>query len=227
MQFSRTVAPETAKGPALVALMGRYIFKKVAVLGSTDSAWFQTAFELTEQLKDAGIEVWKPAAFAVGNFGTGTLREIKSSGFRVILLIAGTSDTQTAARTAKLQGMSGKGWSWLILEKKRGVQVEGWLFLQQDLPSEGIELFKQQVSEYTKSIFNLTITPNSVDLTYSLALWNAIMLYAYAATKVLSEGGDLHDGQAVTEVVRSTKFEGVGGNTVFLDKKGDRIESYR
>ena len=122
--------------------------------------------------------------------------------------------------------MTGKGWSWITLEKKRGVQVEGWLFLQPHLPSQGMQLFKEQVSAYTKSSFNLTITPDSVDLTYSVALYNAIMLYARAATKVLSEGGDLHDGQAVTEAVRSTPFEGVGGNTVVLDKQGDRIESY-
>ena len=80
VQFSRTVAPETTKGPALIAMMLRYKFKKVVVLGSTDSTWFQTALELTMQLKAAGIEVQKPAAFAVGNFETGMLRKIKSSG---------------------------------------------------------------------------------------------------------------------------------------------------
>jgi hypothetical protein len=52
------------------------------------------------------------------------------------------------------------------------------------------------------------------------------MLYAHAATKVLLEGGDLNNGTAVTEAVRSTTFEGVGGSTVVLDEKGDRIASY-
>ena len=65
-----------------------------------------------------------------------------------------------------------------------------------------------------------------VDLTYSVALHDAIMLYAHAATKVLSEGGNLRDGQAVTEAVRSTTFEGVGNRLVALDQHGDRIESY-
>ena len=51
------------------------------------------------------------------------------------------------------------------------------------------------------------------------------MLYARAATKVLSEGGDLHDGQAVTVALRSTSFEGARG-LVSLNENGDRINSY-
>ena len=52
------------------------------------------------------------------------------------------------------------------------------------------------------------------------------MLYAHAATKVMSEGGDLQDGEAVTAAVRTTTIEGVGGTAVALDSNGDRIESY-
>ena len=65
-----------------------------------------------------------------------------------------------------------------------------------------------------------------MDLSYSIALHDAILLYAHAATKVLSAGGDLSDGAAVTAAVRSTSFVGVGGNVVNLDDHGDRIESY-
>ena len=53
------------------------------------------------------------------------------------------------------------------------------------------------------------------------------MLYAHAATKVIAEGGDLQDGQAVTEAVRSTTFEGFGNITVALDQNGNRIESFK
>ena len=53
----------------------------------------------------------------------------------------------------------------------------------------------------------------------------AVMLYAHAATKVLLEGGNLYDGLAVTEAVRSTRFEGIAG-VVALNQQGDRIDSY-
>ena len=59
-----------------------------------------------------------------------------------------------------------------------------------------------------------------------MALHDAIMLYAHAATKVLSEGGDLYNGSAMTAAVRSTRFKGVGGSTVVLNEQGDRIESW-
>ena len=86
--------------------------------------------------------------------------------------------------------------------------------------------FAKQVSDYSKSHFNISVLPNMVNLEYSAALYDAIMLYAHAATKVLAEGGDLHDGEAVTKAVRSTRFQGVGNSVVALDQHGDRIGSY-
>ena len=89
-----------------------------------------------------------------------------------------------------------------------------------------MQAFANHVSDYSKSHFNLTLSPDSVDLTYSAALYDAIMLYAYGATAVMLEGGDLHDGNAVTAAVRNMSFTGAGGTRVALDSNGDRIESY-
>ena len=61
-----------------------------------------------------------------------------------------------------------------------------------------------------------------VDVAYALALHAAVMLYAHAVTKVLSEGGTLSDGKAITGIVRETTFQGVGGSQVALDNHGDR-----
>ena len=105
-------------------------------------------------------------------------------------------------------------------------EMAGWLWLRPLLPSDGMQAFAEEVSYYAKSRFNFTVSADSVDLTYSIALHDAIMLYAHAATKVLSEGGDLHDGRAVTAAVRSTTIKGVGGSVVALDQSGDRNESY-
>ena len=73
---------------------------------------------------------------------------------------------------------------------------------------------------------DLIVTPDSVDLAYSVALFDAIMLYAHGATKMMSEGGSLRNGLAVTAALRNTSFTGVGGTTIALDNHGDRIESY-
>ena len=122
------------------------------------------------------------------------------------------------------------GWAIVMLEKRIiGEMAEnylGWLYLQQFLPPTRAQAFSEQVSDYTQSRFDITVSPDDVDLTYSVALHDAVMLYAHAATKVLSEGGELHNGSAVAQAVLSTKFEGVGGTIVALDDRGDRIESY-
>ena len=96
--------------------------------------------------------------------------------------------------------------------------------MQQFLPSsEGMKAFARQVSDYTKSHFDLPVHAAGVDLTYSVTLHDAVTLYALAATKVLAVGGDLRDGEAVTAAVRSTSFTGVGGTVVALDSNGDRV----
>ena len=49
---------------------------------------------------------------------------------------------------------------------------------------------------------------------YSASLYNAVYLFAHAATRVLSDGGDSTNGTALVEAMRSLTFEGgpiVGG----------------
>ena len=155
------------------------------------------------------------------------LSDIKQSGIRIVVCMAYDADTKAVASGAYREGMS-TGFAWMIpyrIQPRKAIEMAGWLFLQPVLPSSNMQAFAQQVSKYAASSFNISVSADSVDVTYSVALHDAIMLYAHAATKVLSEGGDLGNGRAVTEAIRSTAFEGVGGNTVSLDAQGDRIES--
>ena len=129
--------------------------------------------------------------------------------------------------TAQKEAMMIEGWVWLSFESRVvTLQELGWLYIRPRLPSERMQAFAEQVSDHTSSSLNISTSANEVDLTYSVALHDAIMLYALAATRILTKGGDLSDAKAVTEAVRSTKFQGVGGSDVDLDEKGDRVESY-
>ena len=86
-------------------------------------------------------------------------------------------------------------WAWITVEKRPTMNdFEGWLYLQSLLPSQGIQAFAKQVSDYTKSRFDFVVAADAVDLTYSAALHDAIVLYAHATTKLLSQGGDVHNG---------------------------------
>ena len=119
------------------------------------------------------------------------------------------------------------GFAWLLDEgsKIKDKSMIGWLYFRQFLAFD-MQTFAEEVSKYSKSHFDIAVSPDSVDLPFSAALYDEVMLYAHAATKVLSKGGDLQDGTAVTEVVRNTTFEGIGGTAVALDSQGDSITSY-
>ena len=225
MQFSRTAAPETSKGPALLAFMQYNKWRKIAILSSTESLWFETRQGLLKQLDAASIDVFKPAAFEPGNVKDAILSQIRQSGFRIVLVLSNHNNAETLALLARRESMA-TGWAWLVFEEKTPVPaMAGWFSFRPFLASN-MQAFAKQVSDYSMSHFNISVLPDSVNLGYSVALYDAIMLYAYAATKVLSEGGSLQDGTAITEAVRSTAIEGVGGTTVVLNSDGDRIESY-
>ena len=83
-----------------------------------------------------------------------------------------------------------------------------------------------QVSEASWTSFGVNVSADMVILSYSTALFDAIMLYAHAATKVLLNGGQLYNGPAMAHAVRNTTIESVAKGIVALDKNGDRISSY-
>ena len=218
------MAPEPSKGPALVAVMRQYKWTNTVMLISADKSVFPSGNALTQQLQAAGVRVLKPAAFV--DFQEAVLDDIKRSGFRIIIIVAWEQDAHAAALSAERKGMIA-GYAWISASERNALlEMQGWLYVQPVLPSHGMQVFAQQVKDYGKSHFNLSISVESVDLTYSAALFDAILLYAHAATRVLSEGGDLNDGKAVTATLRSTRFEGIGNRVVALDELGDRVTSY-
>ena len=199
------------------------------MITSTEAVWFSSGLVISRMMHASGIAVLRTAPFEPGLFEVGTLKEIKRAGYRVLILLAFDDDMNRVATIAAEQLITARGWAWILLEPVVGQAMStmlGWLTVQPLLPSEGMQDFAKQVSNYTKSHFNLTISPASVDLTYSAALHDAILLYAHAATKVLSVGGDPYDGKAVTAAIRSTAFQGMGGSAVALDEQGDRLASY-
>ena len=184
MQFSRTVAPDTSKGPALIAFMQHSLWTKIAILTTTESLWFETGLGLKKQLEAAGMQVLKPAAFEPGYVKNATLNDVARSGIRIVLVLSYEDDTRTLASHAERKAMVA-GWAWLIVEERiAGKYLAGWLCFRPFLAPETMQEFAVQVSIYTKSRFNISVSPGSVDLTFSAALYDAIMLYALAATKV-------------------------------------------
>ena len=215
-----------SRGPALIAFGQHNSWKKITILCSEQAIWFEARRTFAKQQEAAGMEVLKPAAFEPGNFNKVPLGEIRRSGIRIVLVLAFDADARTVASLAQREGMTSAGWSWLLTDDVPTVPgMAGWLWFG-PFHATDMRAFAEQVSDYSKSHFNITVSPDSVDLTYSPPLYDAIMLYVHAATKVMAEGGDLRDGEAVTAAVRNTSFTGVGGTLVALDRNGDRIASF-
>lgn len=203
--FSRTVAPDSSKGPALIAFMKYNGWNKVAILTSTDSVYFESGLALKTQLEAAGMHVLRPAAFRPGfyqdkphsdcqgivtgglncsnpgNFRDYALSEIKREKMRIILLLAYPSDANAVATHAHHLHMSTNGWAWLWVGAVGPVvrEISGWLYLRPHIPSSfEMDVFSELVRDYTKDYFNVSemsvsISADTVDLTYSLALYNA------------------------------------------------------
>ena len=212
----------------MIALMETYKWKHAVMLTSTDPFWYKSGAEIKRQLEDAGIRTKTPTAFDTGqeNF-IHSLHYIKRSGIRIILFLSYDTDLNRILSQAVPEQMV-KNYAWILVEEPLNPteQMQGFLFLRPLQPTQGMQAFAQQVSDYSNSSFNITLAPDAVDLTYSTALYDAIMLYAHAANKVLEDGKDLHDGEVVTAVIRNLTIVGVGKRTVSLNSDGDRFESY-
>ena len=74
------------------------------MLTSSDDTHFPTGTELTQQLRAAGITVFKPTAFA--HFQEELLGQVKKSGIRICVIIAWAEGVHAAASSAKNKGMS-------------------------------------------------------------------------------------------------------------------------
>ena len=136
-----------------------------------------------------------------------------------------------------------KRWAWLLpaddgTSGKGDDRMAGWLYLRPVSFLTGMQAFAAQVngarSKFLQSSAEVCQVcaeahlshTDSATLAHAVALHDSIMLYAQAATKVLSEAGDLYDGSAMMRAMLSTTFMGMGGTAVTLDKNGDRIDSY-
>ena len=196
------------------------------MLTSVYEAFSKSMREFAQQMQGAGIKAHELPAFEDSQFKRATLSEIQKTGIRIVILLAWNEDVHVIAQSAEQKVMT-TGWGWIVPITDVAIEpMQGWIYVPPFLPSEGMQAFSQQVSDYTQSRFNISLPAESVDRTYSVALHDAVMLYAHAATKVLAEGGDVHDGNVVTEAVRSTIIQGVDGRAVALDNNGDRIQSY-
>ena len=90
------------------------------------------------------------------------LRAMRSSGIRIVLVLAFSMDRNSVALSTVNEGML-SGWAWITwLGALSSPDRAGWLYLRPLLPSEGLRTFAEKVSEYSMSRFDFNISADSV-----------------------------------------------------------------
>ena len=228
-QFSRTVAPQSDSSPALIRVMAHFVWKSVTILTSSEAVWFESGLRITQRLEAGGRMKVRTSNFKdEAGSKKAQLREIKHSGYRIVILLAYTADILAIASLAEQDGMSA-GYAWLLVEGSSTVSKAqlGWLYLTNFFQVDKRREFHSRVKDYDTMVrFNLSVDAKAPVDEFAAPLYDAIELYARAATKVLSDGGDVVDGTAVTAALRNTSFVGVEGVAVDIDGHGDRLGSY-
>ena len=198
------------------------------MLSSFEELYRTTASSWSKELAAEKVKVGPDQTFEQGLFQRTALATIQQSGVRVVIVLASKEDTATIAVGAQQSGMMAAGWAWAgvdtvpIVQGEAKQALDGWLYfvLAQNV---SLERFHEDVRAYGERYFDQS--PDSISV-YAASLYDAVFLFAHAATRVISEGSDVDDGSAIVEAMTKTSFEGILQRSVELDENGDAIEPY-
>ena len=209
---------------------------------SSDNLFLLTQPAWIQHLSAEKIVVRPALTFEAESFQSAALEEIRRSNVRVVIALACSSDTMTLALAARKLGMTSRGWAWIgdvtvigaeqadmitsdaLIENAKDA-LHGWIYLAVFKKSSAIiDEFYEQVKDYGRRDFNLSkdVTARDIDA-FAASLYDAVFLFAHAATRMLSEGGDVQDGKLMVQTMHNISFDGIQG-AVALDKKYRRTD---
>ena len=212
-------------------------WRRCTILTSTESVFLSTAGLWSQQLAAQSIEAWPFQTFEPGAFDSKALMAIQKTSLRVVLALAYSADTVKIALSAFNLSMISKGWAWFGTEDVAGAEnavdasirdrakraLFGWLFiLPAQTQSAAMNTFYDEVKEYGQQQFNLSISSVSSS---AVQTYDAIFMYAHAATQVLAAGGKPNDGAALVKAMRNISFQGIQQRVV-LDENGDAVQPF-
>ena len=159
---------------------------------------------------------------------------IRKGKQRVVIVIASQDDRHEVATVAQGYEMT-SNWAWIIIDNmfndELAVQnqnindvLQGWIsIIRTPTQPPALRQFYEQVEKHGQQHFQLNIS--SVD-PHAVRLYDAIYLFAHAATHVLANKGAVSNGTAIVEAMANVSFKGIADRTVQLDSNGDAVESY-
>ena len=235
--FVRTVSEWSSYKYSAVALFKHFGWTHAFILTSTEVVYSETASAWAAAFNAAKIVARLERFEANEEFDSAVLEMIKISGIRVVVALCYNDALLTIITLADDRGMMSAGWAWLA-ENAVGVLISnvlpsdeirmrrvitGFVFFSEFMISgqfekELLEEARHLSSEYLKK----PVATSDAVSPYTLAMYNAVILYAYAVNKTLSAGGDIRQGDEMVALMKNTSFLGPGGS-VSLNEKGDRV----
>ena len=239
--FTRTVSSYASYAPVLTAIFKRLNWQQCEMISSTQNIYFLTSSAWNKRLHTDKVTnhiepIW---TFTAGNFKLASPKifsQILRSGVRIVLTFAYSNDLAQIALEATTHSMIGAGWAWFgssgivgaeltvdrTMRERAKTALSGWLYVMPaQLQAQALAQFYRKVKTYGRQFFGFNISTVNPEATQ---LYNAVYLYAHAATNVLAMGGTVSNGSAIVDAMKNISFVGIGQRTVKLDINGDAIE---
>lgn len=227
--FFRTCPPDNQQVLTWISMMKHFGWKTCSVIASNDAYGFGNANSFIQLAESFTVDVF--SLFSSGDEDLSFELDLISNGTsKIIFLMAVGADGSKVIDQAIKKGIIGKesGYTWILSE---GIASEEYLFANNiDNSSERRrylagslgtrprggegELWEEFLQEFGDNN-NDNFVPYVVDAVYTIG---------YAIERILDDGNDLDDGNAVKEALSLTSFSGVTGDVVFID--GERSGIY-
>ena len=189
-------------------LMRTYAWTYALIAHTNEVTYTVAKREYVKQLSHHRIDT---ATVADDDLGA-MLRAVKALLRRVVLVLASDADVLQISKRTLEDGLRA-GWAWINgLDNFKDAAYDV-TFLGDVTETSGLEGWL-----FFPSLGSSRSTPAS-------RLFDAIVLYAHGAQRVLNRSGNVRNGSAVVEAMLSESFAGETG-MVHLDSNGDLVESY-
>ena len=233
--FVRTTSPYGGWMPSIVGLMQWAGWTKLSSIATTANLHSLAADLLRTEVQSASMSLEVDIRFRSGRFDPAELRRIIAARLRVVFVLGYEPDVLAVALAGHDQGMTTAGWAWLGLDNVPGSEtgaaagqidvakasLDGWLYIEPATaaPQAFFEMVKNRSSQ-----FNVIYNENEETNGFATSLYDAVILFARAATAIMDAGGSVRDGRAVVAAMKNVSFNGMNG-LIQLDSYGDLRES--
>jgi ABC-type branched-subunit amino acid transport system substrate-binding protein len=233
--FVRTIGPYGVMMPGIVALMKWANWTKISSIASTANVDSWAADLLRQAVVGASMSLEVDIRFSPGRFEAADLQRIAIGRLRVVFVLGLAADVAKIALAAHDSGMTNAGWAWIGVNVPGAeyantsqidiakVSLDGWLYIEPTTaaPPQFFDMVRNR-----SSLFNVSYRANEKTHVFAASLYDAVILFAHAATVMIDRNESLGDGRSVVAAMMNVSFDGMTG-WVQLDKNGDLRSSTR